>query len=143
MALLWTVSNCQDGSSFILEAMKKHILADPSSDCSVKLASILNPTNAAVAIPCKSGGCEYQSNLPPPVPPSKAQIPLILPLHYLITFLLSLPVIDAMGKPISGLTVGNWNWLGNYDLCLELKAADLYPCRIQGPVPSIVVSFCV
>ena len=44
-------------------------------------------------------------------------------------------VFDAIGKPASGILLGNLNWWGSYDLCMELKTVGLLPCKTSGLVP--------
>jgi len=41
-------------------------------------------------------------------------------MHY--TILLLLTVVDASGKLPSGILLGNTNWLGMYDECLEISS---------------------
>ena len=42
-------------------------------------------------------------------------------------------VIDAMGKPTSGLLEGHFTWLGSYDECIQIQATvnDTEPIKGQ------------
>ena len=42
-------------------------------------------------------------------------------------------VIDAMGKPASGLLEGHFTWLGSYDECIQIQAIinDTEPIKGQ------------
>ena len=50
-------------------------------------------------------------------------------------------VFDAIGKPASGILLGNLNWWGNYDLCIQLAETGLVPCKTSGLVPLTVSKY--
>ena len=47
--------------------------------------------------------------------------------------ILYIAVIDAMGKPTSGLLEGHFTWLGSYDECIQIQATvnDTEPIKGQ------------